>query len=335
MRLINVHTLELEEFWGRDPPAYGIASHTWGSEEVSFQEWKDRASISHKAGYHKIVEMAQLAMAFGLNYVWVDTNCIDKTSSAELSEAINSMFNWYAAARQCFVYFDDVASTQREEASDYNSESLQDARWFTRGWTLQELIAPGHLVFLSQNWQIIGDLSKTDTPNPRSVESKIAVDISVITGIDQEVLHVREEYKKRSIAARMHWASRRKTTRVEDMAYCLLGLFKINMPLLYGEGKTAFQRLQEEIMKVSIDQSIFAWSYETVDEDQERISLMAPWPSAFTNGTIIKTKASRAPIDSVYTMTNFGLSVQFPLLLRLPARRKFPFHSIGKMRQQP
>ncbi|KAI1748216.1 heterokaryon incompatibility protein-domain-containing protein [Xylaria castorea] len=250
MRLINVHTLELEEFWGGVPPAYAILSHTWGDEEVSFQEWKDRASVSHKAGYRKIVKAALIAASCGLNYVWVDTNCIDKTSSSELSEAINSMFAWYAEAEWCFVYFDDVAST------------------------LQELIAP-------------------------EAEKEIAEDVSHITGIDQKALFISEDYTNRSIAARMHWASRRRTTRVEDMAYCLLRLFNINMPLLYGEGRTAFQRLQEEIMKVSVDQSIFA--------------------CVFTNKFIIQTKtSSRAPIDTVYSLTNFGLSIQLPLLSDYP-----------------
>ncbi|KAI0859786.1 HET-domain-containing protein [Xylaria cubensis] len=324
MRLINVRTLELEEFWGRCPPPYGIASHTWGSEEVSFQEWKGRKSISHKAGYRKIVKMARLVESFDLDYLWIDTNCIDKTSSTELSEAINSMFNWYAAADWCFVYFEDVESVEPpisgRRVGDYTFKSLLDAKWFTRGWTLQELIAPSDLVFLSQDWQIIGCLSKASTGLgawPREELEQIVDDISHISGIDRKGLVKSQDYKNRSIAVRMHWASRRCTTRVEDMAYCLLGLFGINMPLLYGEGRAAFQRLQEEIMKVSVDQSIFAWSYQSIGrrEQLNRISLMAPWPSAFTNKHIITTKTPRrGPTDSVYTLTNFGMSIQLPLL---------------------
>ncbi|KAI1734372.1 HET-domain-containing protein [Xylaria scruposa] len=311
MRLINVHTLELEEFWGRRLPAYCIASHTWGDEEMSFQEWKARASIPPNAGFRKIVKMAWLAKLFDLDYVWIDTICIDKTSSTELSEAINSMFNWYAAAEWCFVYFEDVESdgppVVSRRVSDYVSESLQHARWFTRGWTLQELIAPTDLVFLSQDWQIIGYLSKASITRS---------DVSRVSGIDMEVLQYSDEYKKRSIAVRMYWASRRSTTRVEDMAYCLLGLFGINMPLLYGEGAAAFQRLQEEIMKISVDQSIFAWTTDRGEHrHRQRISLMAPWPSAFTNKSIIRTMTlGRSPIDSVYTLTNFGLTIQLPLL---------------------
>ncbi|KAI0869721.1 heterokaryon incompatibility protein-domain-containing protein [Hypoxylon argillaceum] len=312
MRLINVHTLDLEDFWGKDPPAYAILSHTWGTEEVSFQDWKARTSISHKAGFDKIIKVAQIAEKLDLNYVWVDTNCIDKTSSAELSEAINSMFAWYSKAEWCLVHLDDIPSiddpTLRGRSAGYTLEALQHSRWFTRGWTLQELIAPACLAFFSQNWQIIGYLRK----------EKIVDTISHITGIARATLVTKEDYVNESIAVRMHWASKRRTTRVEDMAYCLFGLFNINLPLLYGEGKAAFQRLQEEIMKVSIDQSIFAWSSESLDLEQDlgRISLMAPWPSAFNNKHIVKTKtSSRAPIDSVYTLENYGLSIQLPLLM--------------------
>lgn len=344
MRLINVHTLDLEEFWGREPPAYAILSHTWGSEEVSFQEWRNRASISHKAGYRKILDVAQLTESFDIDYVWVDTNCIDKSSSAELSEAINSMFAWYSKALCCFVYLDDVAAvdenTLERRSGAYTFKALQDSRWFTRGWTLQELIAPICLIFLSQDWTIIGCLKKVSrgrdwpsewlehwfyipTDQIKIIEEEIVADISRITGIGRESLITKEDYEDQSIAVRMHWASKRKTTRVEDMAYCLLGLFKINMPLLYGEGVAAFQRLQEEIMKVSVDQSIFAWSSESLSTEDNAgyISLMAPWPSAFTNKYIVKTKASpRAALDSVYTLTNFGLSIQLPLLV--DARQK-------------
>ncbi|KAK5632731.1 hypothetical protein RRF57_008445 [Xylaria bambusicola] len=350
MRLINVHTLELEEFWGREPPLYAILSHTWGSEEVSFREWKDRESISHKAGYRKIRDVAQLTESFDIDYCWVDTNCIDKSSSAELSEAINSMFAWYSNALCCFVYLDDVASVDEEHSKKmrlkrrsggYTFDALQDSRWFTRGWTLQELIAPACLVFLSKNWEIIGCLKKVSrgrdwpgvwlehwfymsTDQIQIIEEEIIDDISRITGIGRESLTIREDYEDQSIAVRMHWASKRKTTRVEDMAYCLLGLFKINMPLLYGEGSAAFQRLQEEIMKVSVDQSIFAWSSEPlgIEKDSGYISLMAPWPSAFTNKYIVRTKASpRAAVDSVYTLTNFGLSIQLPLLVDIRQQR--------------
>jgi hypothetical protein len=345
MRLINVHTHEFEEFWGKAPPAYGILSHTWGTEEVSFEEWKNRASISHKAGFRKVSKVAQLTKSFDLDYVWIDTNCIDKTSSAELSEAINSMFAWYSKAECCFVHLDDVASVENptpgRRSGGYTLKSLQDARWFTRGWTLQELIAPARLIFLSKQWQIIGNLKKvsplrnewtreqlehwfhTSVGQIEVIQEEILSDISHITGITRASLLRDGDYENETIAVRMHWASRRITTRVEDMAYCLLGLFKINMPLLYGEGRAAFQRLQEQIMMVSVDQSIFAWSFESLDieNDLGHISLMAPWPSAFTNQYIVKTKTSRrAPVDSVYTLTNFGLSIQLPLLVSLDQR---------------
>ncbi|KAI1146240.1 HET-domain-containing protein [Nemania diffusa] len=318
MRLINVHTLDLEDFWGKDPPAYAILSHTWGTEEVSFQDWKARTSISHKAGFDKIIKVAQIAEKLDLNYVWVDTNCIDKTSSAELSEAINSMFAWYSKAEWCLVHLDDVPSiddpTLRGRSAGYTLEALQHSRWFTRGWTLQELIAPACLAFFSQNWQIIGYLRKvsrrgkewTDetiahwfhTPinDIQIIEEKIVDTISHITGIARATLVTKEDYVNESIAVRMHWASKRRTTRVEDMAYCLFGLFNINMPLLYGEGKAAFQRLQEEIMKVSIDQSIFAWSSESLDLEHS-------WPrgrALSTTNTLSKPKLHPEPRSTLF-----------------------------------
>jgi hypothetical protein len=162
--------------------------------------------------------------------------CIDKTSTAELSEAINSMFRWYREARVCYAYLADV-----QEATQ-----LADSRWFTRGWTLQELVAPSTVWFYTVDWQYLG--SKVD----------LQLELQRVTGIDTGVL-TDGVLEKVSIAGRMSWAAKRQTTRIEDRAYSLMGIFDVNMPLLYGEGKKAFVRLQEEIMKTSDDQSLFAW----------------------------------------------------------------------------
>jgi hypothetical protein len=164
--------------------------------------------------------------------------CIDKGSSAELSEAINSMFRWYERAVVCYVYLSDIHST---EASDINT-----AKWFRRGWTLQELLAPATVRFYTASWNFIG--TKLDLIS--TITSVTGIDADTLRGADLD--HI-------SIAKKMSWAATRETTRVEDGAYCLLGIFDVNMPLLYGEAERAFQRLQEEILKVSNDQSLFAW----------------------------------------------------------------------------
>ncbi|KAI5462202.1 heterokaryon incompatibility protein-domain-containing protein [Mariannaea sp. PMI_226] len=240
MRLINVETLQMEEFFGDAIPKYAILSHTWGEEEVSFDDWHQPERAARMKGYAKIMGTCSFVSGItGLNYVWVDTACIDKRSSADLSEAINSMFHWYGSSQVCLVYLADV------DAPD---------QWFTRGWTLQELLAPRHVLFLSRDWRLLGNV-------PWLVD-----DICEVTGIPDRFLTKDLKLSMASVAQRMSWAAGRQTTRVEDMAYCLLGLFNINMPLLYGEGPKAFWRLQAEIIKESYDHSIFSWQRDTDPE---------------------------------------------------------------------
>ena len=188
----------------------------------------------------KIRNFCELARKQGYNWAWADMSCINKESSAELSEGINSMFRYYALADVCYVYLADVPPSDTREG-------LPWSKWYTRGWTLQELLAPRLVVFLDQDWTVMG--TKTD----------FAQELSKGTGIPESVLRFEQDIYEISIAARMSWASDRSTTRVEDEAYCLMGIFGINMPTLYGEGRNAFYRLQEEIMKTSTDTSLFAW----------------------------------------------------------------------------
>jgi hypothetical protein len=146
------------------------------------------------------------------------------------------MFRWYKNAQVCYVYLSDVTV----------ETEFHSSRWFTRGWTLQELIAPSNITFYDKDWDDVG------------TKQELGNYISDITGIDLGVLRG-QDLELVSAAKKMSWAALRQTTRTEDVAYCLLGIFDVNMPLLYGEGKKAFIRLQEEIMKVSSDQSLFAW----------------------------------------------------------------------------
>ncbi|KAK1700745.1 heterokaryon incompatibility protein-domain-containing protein, partial [Colletotrichum godetiae] len=245
MWLINVNTLDLEEFIEPDFP-YAILSHTWGSEEVSFCELKYQTddNFRRKDGYLKIYNTCRVAKSLDLAYAWVDTCCIDKRSSAELSEAINSMFRWYKRSWICFAYLSDLNDLA---SSATFLENLGASRWFTRGWTLQELIAPKTVTFYNASWQVLGS---KETLSPF---------LSSITGIDEAILTGKAPLLKVPAATRMSWASKRQTTRTEDSAYCLLGIFDINMPLLYGEGDKAFARLQSEILQDTNDLSLFAW----------------------------------------------------------------------------
>lgn len=217
MRLINTSTIKLHEFHGDQVPDYAILSHTWGEEEVSLQEL-ERAESKARAGYSKIISCCELANVLGWEYAWIDTCCIDKTSSAELSEAINSMFRWYRDAGVCFAYLADVSSTSLNHVA---IEGFRGSRWFTRRCCLQELIAPRNLSFYDRDWTEIG------------TKQALHNEISIATGIAQE--HIMNP-DSASAAQKMSWASKRQTTRIEDISYCLMGLFDVNMPLLYGEG---------------------------------------------------------------------------------------------------
>lgn len=238
MRLLNTHTVQLSEFHGVDIPHYAILSHTWEREEVLYADMQNGHANERKE-YNKVRGCCQLAADKGFSWVWIDTCCIDKSSSSELSEAINSMYRWYARAAICIVYLQDI---------DIDMKSIGSSRWFKRGWTLQELIAPAHAEFYSSSWKDIG------------TKTSLARQLSHTTGIPIDVLQGGRHPSTCSVAQRMSWASDRVTTREEDEAYCLLGLFEVNMPLLYGEGKVSFIRLQEQILRQQEDYSIFAWT---------------------------------------------------------------------------
>ncbi|TBU30341.1 HET-domain-containing protein [Dichomitus squalens] len=192
----------------------------------------------------KIRESCRVAREAGYRYVWIDSCCIDKTSSSELSESINSMYQWYGRARVCYAFLANVPAGEdpRKPGSAFRS-----SRWFRRGWTLQELIAPFSVTFLSKDWTEIG--------------TKVALAdlVEEITGIPEDALVHAKLLDEYSVAQRLSWAAKRRTTRVEDRAYSLLGIFDINIPTLYGGGERAFRRLQEEIVRRVPDQTLFAW----------------------------------------------------------------------------
>ena len=324
MRLLHTKTLELSAFLENATPAYAILSHTWENEEVSFQDMQG-PNEKKKAGYAKIQKCCEQAARDGYEYVWIDTCCIDKSSSAELSEAINSMYVWYKNAETCYAYLADLdISKDSLGRLSEAPESFKKSRWFTRGWTLQELIAPAKLEFFDKYWSPFG--TKADR---HSV-------LSEITGIDELTLNGRRELRDVSIAKKMSWASKRVTTRVEDIAYCLIGIFGINLPLLYGEGERAFTRLQEEIMRSSDDQSLFAWGltdqeYKVLHASDEKILCVSDYkkrleaqPSTLSgflarSPTAFEKSANVVPyrnwdVSQPYSMTNQGLRLELPII---------------------
>ncbi|KAK3291813.1 HET and ankyrin domain protein [Chaetomium fimeti] len=292
MRLLNTTTRRLETF--STPPLYAVLSHRWGAEEVTFQDIQDGSAELKETAYSKIINTCSVAAAGGIDYVWIDTCCIDKTSSAELSEAINSMYRWYREAIVCYAYLADVPN-----------KKFTQSEWFRRGWTLQELIAPSVVIFFDSDWQEIGS------------KSSLQPAVSKATGIPAEVL-LGGNVGHTSVAQRMSWAAKRETTVIEDLAYCLLGIFDVNMPMLYGEGVKAFARLQEEILKTTDDLSLFVWKEEGADRSS---GLLAPSPGAFRySGAVRRSKPTNGPS---FIMDNKGIHLSIPLIT--VKRRESPF----------
>jgi hypothetical protein len=347
MRLLNIETLRMEEFFDETVASYAILSHRWGQEEVSLQEWnrvqeiegkirtitthhafnaarhendyyheslreqyheleEEKAAVKRKTGYSKIVSCVEMARnqkirrgeeVHSCSFVWIDTCCIDKTNNAELSEAINSMFRWYHNALVCLVYLTDVPTNLGQD--EMNSK-VRKSNWFERGWTLQELLAPQYVKFFNQGWEFLFD--KTE---------KSAL-IEEITSIDVDVLRGWATLDGSCTAKKMSWAASRTTTRKEDLAYCLLGIFDVNMPLLYGEGDKAFVRLQEEIIRQSGDLSVFAWGYNAPMANRTS-GIFAPSPALFIGcSNLFRSwgEGSRA----IITMNNITLSVKLSYL---------------------
>lgn len=298
MWLVNTLTLELEQVPSHGPeevegdssdvvrPAYAILSHRWRSDELTFQDMRNHTDRESKAGWLKLNLCCTQARDDGIGYAWVDTCCINKESDAELTEAINSMYRWYRDAEVCYLYMDDIGQS--------SMTTFDDASVWTRGWCLQELIAPRRLVCFDYDWAEIGS------------REELKHEISLITTIDLDLLSGSRRLESYSIAERMSWAARRKTTRPEDRAYSLIGLFGVSMPMIYGEGaERSFLRLQSEIMKDTDDHSIFAWP-GTVHPSH--CSLLARSPLAFagcSNIWSISTRHGRKP----FSITNRGVSI--------------------------
>lgn len=324
MWLINTTTLALEYFVPENAPPYAILSHTWGDEEVAFAEFRnldDKAKA--KRGFPKIEKTCQLARDDNIAYAWVDTCCIDKTSSAELSEAINSMYAWYGSSKICYAYIDDWLPDVKWEdliRLGLGSRKKRPLRWFTRGWTLQELIAPYSVAFFDASWNFQGFKS----------DEYVRGHLHRITTVNESILRNGEYISQICLAERMRWAAYRQTTRTEDLAYCLMGLFQVNMPLLYGEGDRAFVRLQEEIIKHTTDLSIFAWGYECRGWLARSIFSTHPQDFSPSRGMLeYENLGSQFSTPSEMAITNRGLRLHTEPLLWTSSGQPLPNSSEG------
>ncbi|KAL1791761.1 hypothetical protein ACET3X_009512 [Alternaria dauci] len=322
MRLIDCRgdSLRMQEFIGSPPNPFAILSHTWDSEEVNFQAFNATATRTAAKGWTKIEQTCREAQRCGFDYVWIDSCCIDKTNNAELSESINSMFQWYSEADLCLVYLADFDVGAPDTERD---TMLHGARWFTRGWTMQEIIAARAANFYDRAWCQFG------------TRESLRDILAYITNIDVEVfappqgpdaLSTRDLLDAIPVGRRMSWAANRQTTRPEDVAYCLLGLFQVNMPMLYGEGgEQAFIRLQEEIMRDRNDLSLFAWRAR--DESTHR-GILARSPDEFAGLSSLKLEQD-IKFNPEFAMSNKGLRINTSLRLagdKYPGEVIMPLH---------
>lgn len=319
IRFIKTSDLSLHVFQGHTIPSYAILSHRWEEDEITLQDVQGNLA-PHKAGWLKLRNYCTFAARKGHDYAWIDTCCIDRSSSAELSESINSMFKWYRKANTCYAYLYDVPAHGDVTMAEW-MKKFRGSEWFTRGWTLQELLAPRELAFVCRGWgEVLG------------TRASLSDEVNQVTGIPKTPLirgwSMRDQFgaSRYTIAQLMSWASDRHTTLVEDAAYSLMGLFSINMPLLYGEGANAFIRLQLEIMNKYDDNSLFAWSFPASSQALRSIqalnrsldlpetfwwgSLLAPTIRMFKGCTGYFLHLEPYEDGRIFSMTNRGVQIE-------------------------
>ncbi|OTB19247.1 hypothetical protein K445DRAFT_18854 [Daldinia sp. EC12] len=320
MRLLNTHSFELRS---DDQAAflqdgYAVLSHRWVGKEVTFDQlYKYLPAIKaaekplSSPQVDKIRAACITARNQGIKWMWIDSCCIDKSSTVEETESINSMFKWYRDATVCITYLCDVDKNfSPEPTTPQPFRSINrdgPSEWFFRGWTLQELLAPRRQLFYDTHWNYIG--TKDD----------LAYSLEQITGIEMAYLTSKRHFGEASIAAKMSWMAKRTTTRVEDIAYSMLGIFNVNMNPQYGEGIKAFRRLQQILLSTSTDESILAWRMPTLnagakynfnltDWKPDEWGLLAPFPEWFKDsGRVTVAGHPSTSTESRFSMVPSGI----------------------------
>ncbi|KDR74942.1 hypothetical protein GALMADRAFT_569193 [Galerina marginata CBS 339.88] len=284
--------------------------------------------ISECTGLVKLIKFCDLAFEqHKCELAWIDTCCINKTSSAELDESIRSMFRWYRNSSICIVHLGSTKSWPPPSPDSFDLSSHDP--WFSRGWTLQELLAPRVVKFYGSKWKPCTTASndKSDQLVASVTQArglihlygnKTMVDmLSTITSIPTTEL-LDFEPGLEDVKLRLSWASQRATTRIEDMAYCLLGLFNVSMPIAYGEGEVAFYRLQAAIMERSNDRNLFLWT----GRPSPYSSMLANGPECFkprhgrSDNHAVHRDMDESHLEPTYTLTNNGLRIPVSLYNR-------------------
>ncbi|KAL0958451.1 hypothetical protein HGRIS_000593 [Hohenbuehelia grisea] len=303
---------------------YAILSHRWGESELRYDDMNNSGAKAKIQACHKIKCFIARAKEYDCRYAWFDTACINKNSSSELEESIRSMFTWYRNAEVCIVHLEETETTLK---ISFGSDA-----WFDRGWTLQELLAPRRLKFYNRRWlplqnarfdivrqdhsaQIEDDEEEEPLPNNIAIGDDLKFRISYITGINiSELLRFRPGVDKSPVV--MNWAASRRTTRPEDIAYCLLGLLDVSLSIAYGEGRDrAFYRLQVECIQRSTTRNLLAWHGARASLQH---SMVTSDPAAFEDTAQTSHRIMAAPlfkhtsnpaVDPSITFTNYGLRI--------------------------
>ncbi|KAL1860501.1 hypothetical protein Daus18300_009133 [Diaporthe australafricana] len=321
MRLLNTTSLRFHSGEHTDfrEKGYAVLSHRWMPQEITLDEFSSHVEelrLGESAlspQLEKIRGACETARSKGIKWIWIDSCCIDKRDLVETTEAINSMYRWYRGALLCIVYLYDVKKNKNEDINIMDSHIFdrlgQDkpSEWFSRGWTLQELLAPRQMEFYDKEWVYIG------------TKKEMKTSIANITGIDEDYLTGNKDFTTACIAQKMSWMAGRTTTKEEDIAYSMVGLFGITLTPVYGEGMRAFTRLQESLLSSRFaEESLFAWKMPAVNAgDQYNVSsdgwaadewgLLAPSPEWFADSGGIRRLNSMTPRQVPFTMEPTGV----------------------------
>jgi len=275
---------------------YAILSHRWmEGKEITYEMMKSGRQLTRSPGYKKLRKFCEKAGAYGVEFAWSDTCCIDKNSSTEIDESIRSMFRWYRNSYICIIHL----------AQSDTIQSMTGDEWMKRGWTLQELLAPRRIKLFNKQW-----MPMTGDRNDKSPEdTEVMVALGNATGIHPEYLREFDPGPFK-VDERMTWAAERKTTRVEDVAYSLMGIFNVSMQIAYGEGgDRAFCRLIEAIMQAG-DPSVLNWVGDAASHHCS--SAIPRSPEGFVGRRLELPQRLEWRLEM--TMTNLGLRVPLVIL---------------------
>ncbi|CEJ93232.1 hypothetical protein VHEMI08840 [[Torrubiella] hemipterigena] len=298
MKLLQIQTSRIIEILPPNIPKYAILSHTWDvvtklPPPAAIQWAVDVQSKKYLALLPKIIEASRLALEQGIDYLWTDWLCIDSSSSASLEKAVNGALSLLQQCALCIVHLDDL------EKDSFDEEGLAQCRYWTRSWTLQELIIPQNVQFYDASWKLCGEKHDAD----------VSTIVSTVTGIPVPVLVEPDALWDTALAVRMSWAARRTCRREEDIAYSLLALAGVTLQVRYGEGSEAtFLRFQEEVLRNTRDTSLLAWRSSVGDLPR---GLLARSPLEFQHFQSTPANDSRPwEFDGAMCFNSRGIQIQ-------------------------